>query len=114
MIKESVDDSLNTNDFIRECLYRRYFGYFQHNNDAWYTSLILKLFYSARDILCPKEYAFSLNSKGEKIKVPYNLERIKLYTTSYYDHNGFTLTISKISELETSIVRPEIKVKVFN
>ncbi|CAB4411907.1 unnamed protein product [Rhizophagus irregularis] len=86
MIKESVDDSLNTNDFIKECLYK-----------------------SARDILCPKEYVFSLNSKGEKIKVPYNLERMKLYTTSYYDHNGFTLTISKISELETSIVRPEIK-----
>jgi len=86
MIKESVDISLNMDDFIRECLHK-----------------------SARDIRCPKEYTFSLNSEGEKVNVLYNLERMKSYATSYYDYNGFTLAISKISELETNIVRPEIK-----
>jgi hypothetical protein len=69
---------------------------------------IVAFVFSAQDIQCPKEYAFNLDNE---IRVPYNLERMKLLTTSHYDCNGFTLAVGKISELETNIVRPEIKVK---
>ncbi|RIA86711.1 hypothetical protein C1645_779037 [Glomus cerebriforme] len=86
IIKESVDDSLNMDNFIKECLYK-----------------------SAQDIQCPKEYTFCFDNEGEKINVPYNLERMKLYLTSHYDYNGFILAVSKISELETNIIRPDIK-----
>ncbi|CAI2168169.1 5546_t:CDS:10 [Funneliformis geosporum] len=86
IIKESVDRSFNIDNFLKECSY-----------------------ISPRNIRCPREYVFSFGTEEGKINVPYNLERMKFYTTSQYNYNGFTLSVSKISELETNFDRPEIK-----
>ncbi|CAG8479764.1 3418_t:CDS:10 [Funneliformis caledonium] len=86
IIKESVDRSFNIDNFLKECSY-----------------------ISPRNIRCPKEYVFNFGSEEGKKNIPYNLERMKFYTTSQYKYNGFTLSVSKISELETNFDRPEIK-----
>ncbi|CAG8475013.1 3841_t:CDS:10 [Funneliformis mosseae] len=86
IIKESVDRSFNIDNFLKECSY-----------------------ISPRNIRCPREYVFNFGSEEGKKNIPYNLERMKFYTTSQYKYNGFTLSVSKISELETNFDRPEIK-----